>query len=59
MLLLEQNTTRKGQIDKNITQLEFEFDNSEDYKIDGICNSVVYNKKLKSLNLSSLYFLIL
>ena len=44
MLLLEQNITKKKQIDKN----KIKFHNSNDsgiYKIKAICNSAIYIKK--------------
>ena len=33
MLLLEQNTTKKGRVDKKVTELEFEAGNSKEYKV--------------------------
>ena len=36
MLLLEQNITKKKQIDKKITKLEFEAGNSKKYKVEAI-----------------------
>ena len=43
--LLEQNTTKKGQV--NDTQLNFEFKagNNKEYKVDGIQDSTIYAKK--------------
>ena len=43
--LLEQDTTKKGQV--NTTQLDFEFEagNSEEYKVDGIWDNAVYARK--------------
>ena len=32
MLLLEQDITKKKQIDKKITKLEFEIDNNKEYR---------------------------
>ena len=45
VFLLEQNTTKKKQV--NDTQLDFEFEisNNEEYKVDGIWNSTVYTKE--------------
>ena len=37
MSLLEQNTTKKEWVDKNVT--EFEFGNSKEYKVEAIWNS--------------------
>lgn len=59
MLLLEQNSTRKGQVDKAITRLEFEADNREKYEIKGICDNMVYTKELEGHYPSSLYCLVL
>lgn len=47
ILLLEQNTKKKKRVDKNITHLEFKANNNEEYKIEGICDSVVYKKNPK------------
>ena len=55
--LLEQNTTRKEQVDKNVTELEFNNGNSEAYEVEAIKDSAVYAKKLKG-HLSSLYYLV-
>ena len=59
MSLLEQDTTRKGRVDKKISQLEFE-DNGEgkEYEVEAICDSTVYVKELKSGQLPGLYYLI-
>ena len=59
MLLLEQDTTRKEQIDKNATKLA-KLDAGKDnsmYKVKAICNSAVYAKKSAS-HLSGLYYLV-
>lgn len=48
MLLLEQNTIRKGQVDKAIFQLEFKDGNSDDKEeceVEAIWNNIVYAKK--------------
>ena len=44
VLLLEQDTTKKGQV--NDMQLKFEAGNNKKYKFDGIWNSAIYAKKL-------------
>ena len=36
MSLLEQNTTRKKQLDENMTELKFNAGNSEEYKVEAI-----------------------
>ena len=43
MSLLEQNTTKKEWIDKNLT--EFEADNIKKYEIEAIWDSIVYINK--------------
>ena len=45
MSLLEQDTTRKGRMDKNMT--EFEASNDEEYEVEGIWDSAVYAKSQK------------
>lgn len=57
MLLLKQNITRKGQIDKNAIKLDTSNDNKK-YKVKAIYNKVIYAKKLKSKHLSGLYYLV-
>ena len=61
VLLLEQDTTRKGWVYKNVTrctrmlrkcyknatQLEFEASNDEEYEVDGIWDSAVYVKEFR------------
>ena len=55
--LLEQDITRKGRVDKKIMELEFEANNSKEYKLEAIWNSVVYANKAKG-HLPSLYYLV-
>ena len=57
--LLEQNTTKKGQVKD--TQLDFEFEagNNKEYKVDGIWDSAVYAKKSTTSQLLGLYYLVL
>ena len=57
--LLEQDTTKKGQV--NDTQLYFEYETSNDkkYKVDGIEDSTVYAKESTTGQLSELYYLVL
>lgn len=40
--MLEQNTTKKRKIDKNITKLDADKDNNEVYKVEAIQDSTVY-----------------
>ena len=56
--LLEQNITKKGQV--NDTQLNFEFEagNNKEYEIDGIWDSAVYAKESAG-QLLGLYYLVL
>ena len=59
MSLLEQDTTRKRQVDEKTLQLEFENDGEdEEYEVKAICNSAVYVKELESGQLSRFYYLI-
>lgn len=57
MSLLEENTTRKGWIDKNVTEFEASKDNKE-YKVEKIWNNAVYAKKLATCHLLDLSYLI-
>ena len=57
MSLLKQNTTQKWQVEKNnATKLDVNKDDNE-YKVEKICNTVVYAKKSASY-LLGLYYLI-
>ena len=55
MLLLEEDTTKKEQVDKNMTK--FEAGNSENYKLEVIWDSAVYVNKIKGY-LLGLYYLV-
>ena len=57
--LLEQDTTKMGQVDD--TQLDFEFKAGHDkeYEFDGIWDSAVYDKELAIGKLPGLYYLVL
>ena len=58
--MLKQNTIKKKQIDENATKLaELNTDDNDsvEYKMKTICNSVFYIRKLAS-HLSGLYYLI-
>ena len=57
MLLLEQNTTRKGWVDEKITELKFKAGNSKEYKVEVIRNSAVYANKVEGY-LLGLYYLV-
>ena len=56
MLLLEQNITRKGRVDENVT--EFKASNDKQYKVEGIWDSAVYAKESAASHLLELYYLI-
>ena len=56
--LLEQDTTGKERVDKQVKELELEADNSEEYKVEAIWNSAVYASKLESGQLPGLYYLV-
>ena len=57
MLLLEQDATKKEQIDKKVTKLEFKAGNSKKYKVEAIWDSAVYANKTKG-QLPGLYYLV-
>ena len=56
--LLEQDTTRKGQVSKKIPELDAGDKNSEEYEVEAIWDSAVYANKLESGHLPVLYYLI-
>lgn len=58
LLLLEQNTTRKEQMDKKVENIiEFDIESNGKYKIRKICDSAVCAKESDG-HLSELYYLI-
>ena len=57
MSLLEQDTTTKGRVDKNVTELEFNAGNNKEYKMEAIWNSTVYTKESKG-HVLEFYYLI-
>ena len=57
MSLLEQDITKKEWVDKKVTELDFESDNSEEYKVKVIWDSAVYAKESKG-HLPMLYYLV-
>lgn len=59
MSLLEQDTNRKREVDRDITKLDVNNNKSRKYKIEAIWDSAVYTKELKSGYLLGLYYLIL
>lgn len=60
ILLLEQNTTRKRRVDKNIKQMDFNVcDNiSRKYEVEAIQDSAVYTKESEARHLLRLYYLV-
>ena len=58
MSLLEQDTTRKKQVDKNVTELEFDAGNSKEYKVEAIWENAVYAMESESGHLPGLYYLV-
>ena len=58
MLLLEQDTTRKGRVDEIVTELDAGSNDSGEYKVEAICNSAVYTRESKSGYLPGLYCLV-
>ena len=61
MSLLEQDTTRKEQVDEEVGQMEFDADDNEsgEYKVEAIRDSAVYARKSESGHLLGLYYLVL
>ena len=58
MLLLKQNTTKKGWVDENVTKLDANNNEGDEYKIKAIWNSAVYTKKSELGYLPRLYYLV-
>ena len=56
MLLLEQDTTKKERVDKQVTELEA--GDSEEYEVEAIWDSAIYAGKLESCQLLGLYYLV-
>ena len=56
--LLEQDTTKKKRVDKQITELDLEVGNSKEYEVEAIWNSAVYASKSESGQLLGLYYLV-
>ena len=59
MSLLEQNTTKKGRVNKNnVAKLDTGDNKGGEHKIKAICDSVVYTRESKSGFLSGVYYLV-
>lgn len=57
--LLNQNTTKKGQVDENVKKMDFDAGNeNENYKLKAISNNAVYAQESESGHLLELYYLI-
>ena len=56
--LLEQDTTKKGRVDENATELDAANDESGEYEVEAICDSAVYAKESESGHLPGLYYLV-
>ena len=58
--LLEQDITRKGRVDKEARQMEFDAGNDEsgEYKVEAIQDSAVYARESESGHLPGLYYLV-
>ena len=59
MLLLKHDNIKKGRVDKNMTELDFETGKSKKYKVEAIWNSAVYTNKSERGHLLGLYYLLL
>ena len=59
MSLLEQDTTRKGQVDEKTSQLEFEGQGEgEEYEVEAIRDSAAYARESYSGHLPGTYYLV-
>lgn len=58
VLLLEEDTTRKGWVDKKDKKTKFEAGDKEEYEVKRIQNSAIYGKKLEKSHLPKLYYLV-
>ena len=58
MSLLEQDNIKKGRVDENVTEFDFEAGNNKKYQVEAIWDSVVYTNKLERGHLLGLYYLI-
>ena len=58
--LLEQDTTKKGRVDKEVRQMEFDADDDEsgEYKVEAIWDSAVYARESESGHLPGFYYLV-
>ena len=56
--LLEQDTTRKGRVDENATELDAGDEDSGEYEVEAIRDSAVYARESESGHLPGLYYLV-
>ena len=56
--LLGQDTTRKGRVDENATELDVVGNDSSEYKIEAIRHSAIYTRESESGHLPKLYYLV-
>ena len=59
VLLLEQDNTRKKQVDENVTELESDAGDNKKYKVEAIWDSTIYVMESESGYLPRLYYLII
>ena len=58
MSLIEQDTTRKGQVDENAMELDVNDNDSGEYEVEAIHDSAIYARELESGHLSGLNYLV-
>ena len=58
MSLLEQDTTRKGRVSKEVPELDAGNEDSEEYEVEAIRDSAVYANESESGHLPGFYYLI-
>ena len=58
--MLEQDTTRKGRVDEEVKQMEFDAgdDKGGEYEVEAIQDSAVYAKESELGHLPDLYYLV-
>ena len=57
MSLLQQDTTRKGNVDENETELDTGDNEGREYEVEAICDSAIYARESTS-HLPGLYYLV-
>ena len=55
---LEQNITRKGQVSKEVPEIDVSNNDSKEYEVEAIWDSAIYANKLESGHLPGLYYLV-